>query len=101
LQLITLCYKTHTHTHCRTSWTRDRPIAESFTCVKHNIHNRQTSMPPAEFKPAIPTSELSRKHALDSAANGIGGVSNSMRHLESVFDGRTIVMPPCSQYMKP
>ena len=38
----------------------------------HNTHNRQTSMPPAGFKPAIPTSERPQTHALDRAATGIG-----------------------------
>jgi hypothetical protein len=39
--------------------------------IKHNIHNRQTSMPPAGFKSAIPASEMQQTHALDNAANGI------------------------------
>ena len=40
----------------------------------HNTHNRQTSMPLAEFEPAIPSSELPQTHALDRAANGTGDV---------------------------
>ena len=38
----------------------------------HNIHNRETSMPPAGFEPAIPASERPQDHALDRAATGIG-----------------------------
>jgi len=38
----------------------------------HNTHNRQTSMPPAGFEPAIPSSERPHTHALDRAATGIG-----------------------------
>ena len=34
--------------------------------------NRQTSIPPAGFEPAIPASERPQTHALDRAANGIG-----------------------------
>jgi len=38
----------------------------------HITHKRQTSMPPAEFKPAIPASERPQTHAVDRAATGIG-----------------------------
>jgi hypothetical protein len=38
----------------------------------HNIYNRQTSMHPAGFKPAIPASERPQTHALDRAVTGIG-----------------------------
>jgi hypothetical protein len=38
----------------------------------HNTHNRQTSMPPAGFEPAIPASERPQTHAVVSAATGIG-----------------------------
>jgi hypothetical protein len=34
----------------------------------HNTHKKQTSMPPAGFKPAIPASEWPQTHALDHAA---------------------------------
>jgi len=36
----------------------------------HNVHNGQTSMPPAGFEPAIPESDASQAHALDRAATG-------------------------------
>jgi hypothetical protein len=37
----------------------------------HNTHNRQTSMTPAGFGPAIPASQRSQTHSLDRAAVGI------------------------------
>ena len=38
----------------------------------HNNHNRQISMAPAVFEPAIPANERPQKHVLDRAATGIG-----------------------------
>ena len=38
----------------------------------HNTHNRQTSMLPAGFEPAIPASEQPQTHALGGVATGIG-----------------------------
>ena len=38
----------------------------------HNTHNRQTSIPPEGFEPAIPASERQQTHALDRAATGLG-----------------------------
>jgi len=38
----------------------------------HMIHNRQTSIPSAEFEPAILASERPQTRTLDRAANGIG-----------------------------
>jgi len=38
----------------------------------HNIHKRQTSMPPAGLEPAIPASERPQKYAVDCPATGIG-----------------------------
>ena len=40
----------------------------------HNIHNRQTSMPPAGFEPAISASVRPQAHSSDRAATGIGAV---------------------------
>jgi len=50
---------------------RDRPVAETSTGITHNSHKRQTPIPPADFEPAIPTSELPQTHALDRVATGI------------------------------
>jgi len=38
-----------------------------FYLTTHNHHNRQTSRPPASFKPAIPRSERPQIHASDYA----------------------------------
>ena len=38
----------------------------------HNIHKRQTSMPPAEFEPRISAGERPQTYTLDHAATGIG-----------------------------
>ena len=38
----------------------------------HNTHNRQTSMPPVRFEPAIPANEPPQTHILGLAATGIG-----------------------------
>ena len=51
-------------------WTNDKHDAETSTST-HNTHKRQTSMPPAGFKPTIPASERPQTHALDRAATGI------------------------------
>ena len=59
---------THKHTHPLSLslalalsvgllWTSDRPFAETLYLTTHNTDNRQTSMPPAGFGPAIPASE--------------------------------------------
>jgi hypothetical protein len=41
----------------------------------HNSHKTQTSMPPAGFEPAIPTSELPQTHVLDRAATGMCSIN--------------------------
>jgi hypothetical protein len=38
----------------------------------HNIHNRETSMPPAGFKPAISASKWSQTYTVVHVATGIG-----------------------------
>jgi hypothetical protein len=42
--------------------------------ITNNIHNRQTSMPQAVFKPAFPARERQQADALDGAVTGIGDV---------------------------
>jgi hypothetical protein len=49
--------------------TSDRLVAH---LTAHNIHNRQTSMPPAGFEPTISAAERLQTHALDRAATGTG-----------------------------
>jgi hypothetical protein len=40
--------------------------------TKHNIHNKQTSMPSEGFETAIPASERRQTYVLDSAAARTG-----------------------------
>jgi len=54
-------------------WTNCQPEAKTSTWqTTHITHKRQTSMPQAGLKPAIPTSERPQTHASDHAATGIG-----------------------------
>ena len=48
-------------------------------------HNRQTSMPPAGFEPAIPASERPQTHATDRAATATGTFSNRRAARNSVL----------------
>jgi hypothetical protein len=41
----------------------------------HNIHKRQTSMPPVGFEPIILVSQRPQTHALDRTATGIGEIN--------------------------
>jgi len=47
---------------------KQRPLPDN----TQNIHNRQTSIPPAGFEPAITASERSQTQALDRVVTGIG-----------------------------
>jgi hypothetical protein len=69
-------HETNTHTHSvGLPWMRDRPVTEISTCTTHNIHKRETSVPPLGFESAIPASELPLTRAFPRAATGIGNVS--------------------------
>ena len=64
--------RSHTTTHHRRLDSSGRVISLSHrTLTTHNIHNRQTSMPPAVFEPTIRASERSQTYALDREASGI------------------------------
>jgi hypothetical protein len=71
----------HDHTHLRHTTVGRTPLDEGparrkdLYLTTHNIHNRQTSMPPAGFEHTIPVSERPQTHALDRAATGIGYTS--------------------------
>jgi hypothetical protein len=43
-------------------------LRKYLSMTTHNTHNRQISMPPAGFEPAIPTNERLHTHAFDRAA---------------------------------
>jgi hypothetical protein len=51
-------------------WARDQ--RDQTSTWQHTTHNRQTTMTPGGFQPAIPASERPQTHALDRAATGIG-----------------------------
>jgi hypothetical protein len=60
-------------------WTSDEPDADTSTWQHTTLtRNRQTSMPPAGYKPTIPAREWPQSHALDSAVIGIGSNNNGL-----------------------
>jgi hypothetical protein len=50
----------------------DQLVAEAATCIKHNKHNRRTSMTSAGFEPAIPAIKRLQTYALDRTSSWIG-----------------------------
>jgi hypothetical protein len=58
-------------------WTSDQPVAETSPAQDNTTykHERQTSMPRAEFEPTIPATKQPQTYALDRAATGIGFLS--------------------------
>ena len=48
--------------------------------IIHNIHNRQTSMPPMRFEPTISAGERPQNYALELAATGIS-ILMKWRHI--------------------
>jgi hypothetical protein len=71
-----LRFRDHTDGHTTVGRT---PLDEwsarrrDFYLTKHNTYNRQTSMPPAGFEPAISAGDQPQTLALDRSATGIGG----------------------------
>ena len=66
--MITLKHTTVSRTPLDESSARRRDLYLTI----HNTHKRQTSMPSAEFEPAIPISERPQTLGLDGAATGTG-----------------------------
>jgi hypothetical protein len=68
----------HDHTHLRHTTVGRTPLDEGparrrvLYLTTHNIHKRQTSIPPVGFEPTILASERPKTHALDGTATGIG-----------------------------
>ena len=91
-------------TLCRTplyEWSARR---RDLYLTTHNTHNRQTSMPPAGFEPAIPTTERPQTHALYRAATGIFKDNMHLKFLfldsswnldPGVFDGLSAWVTVC------
>jgi hypothetical protein len=67
---------TLTNTVCRTPLDEESARRRGLYLTTHNTHNRQTSMSPAGFEPAISASEQKQTHALDRAATAIGILSS-------------------------
>jgi len=68
---------THTHTHTHSHTSGRTPLNElSFRrtgCYLQNTqHERRTSVPSAEFEPAIPAIERRQSYTLDRTATGFG-----------------------------
>jgi hypothetical protein len=73
-------------------WTSDQPDARTSTCITHNIHKRQTSMPPEGFEPTIQTSERPQTHVLDRAATGFGRTKNNVNRHAGIRDYKVRLM---------
>jgi hypothetical protein len=58
------------------SGTKEKHCSRDLYLTAYNINKRQTSTPPAGFKPTTPASEPPHTHALDCADNGIGDQKN-------------------------
>ena len=63
-------------------WTSDQP---DLCLATLDTHNRQTSMTPAGFEPAITASERPQTQALDRAATGIGPHTRYSLNIERQF----------------
>ena len=53
-------------------WTSDQLVVQTSTWQHTTLNNRQTSMPPVGFEPAVSAGEWSQIYALDHAATGTG-----------------------------
>ena len=68
----------HVSTHSHTTTVGKTPLdggsarRRDLYLTTHNTHNKQTSMTPAGFKPAILPGDRLQTHALDLSATGIG-----------------------------
>jgi hypothetical protein len=60
------------HTLGRTPLDERSALRRDLYLTKNNIHKRQVSMTKAGFKPAVPASERTPIHALDSMATRNG-----------------------------
>jgi hypothetical protein len=78
MSLSLLNFEVCDHTQGRTTVGRT-PLDErsarhrDLYLTTHKTHNRQTSMPSAEFKPATSATDLPQAKALDRSASGVGG----------------------------
>ena len=73
----------HTTTVGRTPLDGGSARHRDLYLTTHNTHNRQKSMPPAIFEPAIPAGDRLQTHALDRSATGIGRYAD---YCDNVFE---------------
>jgi hypothetical protein len=69
--LRVLDHRQHT-TVGRAPLGQSSPRRRDLYLATHNIHKRQSSMPPAGFEPVIPVSERPQTHAFNRAVTGTG-----------------------------
>jgi hypothetical protein len=74
--LLQLNTHTHTHTHGKTSLDERSANRRDLNPTKHSPHNRQLTLFPAVFEPAIPVRKKPQTYALDRVANGTGRIHN-------------------------
>ena len=72
---------THTHTVGRNPLDERSALGRDLYLTTRNSHNRQTSMPPTGFEPAIPASERPQTDGLDRAATGAGIINECSGYL--------------------
>ena len=67
-------YNTHNDTPQSVGllWASDQLFSENLYLTTHNIHNRQTSMPPVGFEPTISAGERQQLFVLKRAATETG-----------------------------
>jgi len=60
-------------------WTSDQLVTETSTSLHTTQHNRQKSIPPAEFELKISAGERPQTYALDRAVNGRRHLHNTKK----------------------
>jgi hypothetical protein len=83
--LIIEASRSHSHTTLdRTPLDEGSDRRRDLYATAHNTHNRKTSVQPAEFEPAIPTSEQPQTYALGRANTGLGS-NNGYTYLKGNY----------------
>ena len=76
--LVVEVYRSHSAGHTtvgKTPLDGRSSRRREFHLTTHNIHNKETSIPPVGFETAVPAKERPPTHTLDRAAIGIGYTS--------------------------
>ena len=93
--LINIRDTPHSRTHLDEWSTRRRDLY----LPAQNTRYSQTSMPPAEFQPAVPASERPHVHALDRADTGIGTNRNNYGDFEELAGNFQHLAMVCAHYL--